>query len=83
VKALVDSMEPCYPDQVDKFWPMFTPFKLGPDYLSEDYAFGQRAMDLGFKTWLDPKSILIHMKYKGLSVFNMPGATVRNSDEVS
>ena len=40
-------------------------------------------MDLGFKTWLDPKSILIHMKYKGLSVFNMPGATVRHNDEVS
>ncbi len=84
IDALVQSMgEPCYPEQPDRFWPMFTPFKLGPDYLSEDYAFGQRAMDLGFKTWLDPKTILIHMKIKGMSVFNMPGATVRRSDEVS
>jgi SAM-dependent methyltransferase len=84
ITALVESLgEPCYPDQPDRFWPMFTPFKLGPDYLSEDYAFGQRALELGFKTWLDPKSILIHMKYKGLSVFNMPGATVRNRDELS
>lgn len=84
ITAMVESLgEPCYPDQPDRFWPMFTPFKQGPDYLSEDYAFGQRAMDLGFKTWLDPKSILIHMKYKGLSVFNMPGATVRHNDEVS
>lgn len=80
IDALVKSMEPCYPDQPDKFWPMFTPFKLGPDYLSEDYAFGQRAMALGFKTWLDPKSILIHLKIKGLSVFNMPGATVRHKE---
>lgn len=84
ITAMVESLgEPCYPNQPDRFWPMFTPFKQGPDYLSEDYAFGQRALDLGFKTWLDPKSILIHMKYKGLSVFNMPGATVRHNDEVS
>lgn len=81
IKALVESLgEPCYPEQPDRFWPMFTPFKLGPDYLSEDYAFGQRALDLGFPTWLDPKSILIHMKIKGLSVMNMPGATVRHRE---
>lgn len=84
IKALIESLgEPCYPDQPDRFWPMFTPFKLGPDYLSEDYAFSQRAADLGFEVWLDPKSILIHLKIKGLSVMNMPGAIVSTTDEVS
>jgi len=78
IAALIESLgDPCYPGNPDQFWPMFQPFKLGPDYLSEDYAFGQRALDLGFKTWLDPKSILIHLKVSGLSVLNMPGATVR------
>lgn len=78
VTALIESLgEPCYPDKPDRFWPMFQPYKLGPDYLSEDYAFGQRALDLGFKTWLDPKTILIHLKIKGLSVLNMPGAEVK------
>lgn len=77
VAALVKTMEPCYPQNPDSFWPMFTPFALGPDYLSEDYAFGQRAMDLGFKTWLDPKAALIHLKVKGMSIHNMPGVERR------
>lgn len=81
IKALVESLgEPCYPDQPDRFWPMFTPMKLGPDYLSEDYAFCQRAIDLGFDVWLDPKSILIHLKLKGMSVMNMPGAIVSTKE---
>lgn len=75
VTALIESLgEPCYPGAPDQFWPMFTPFKHGPDYLSEDYAFGQRALDLGFVTWLDPKAILVHLKLKPLSVLNMDGA---------
>jgi SAM-dependent methyltransferase len=76
VAAMVATMEPCYPDQPDRFWPLFQPFPFEGNYLSEDYAFGQRARDLGFKTWLDPKTILFHLKIKGLSVLNMPGATV-------
>lgn len=77
IEALSQTMPVCYPGQPDAFWPMFQPFALGPDYLSEDYAFGQRARDLGFPTWLDPKTILIHLKVKGLSVLNMPGAKAR------
>lgn len=77
ITALVETMEPCYADQPDKFWPLFQPFPFEGNYLSEDYAFGQRAHDLGFDTWLDPKTVLIHLKIKGLSVLNMPGATVR------
>jgi SAM-dependent methyltransferase len=77
VTAMVATMELCYPDAPDAFWPMFTPFAMDGMYLSEDYAFGERALRLGFDTWLDPKSILIHMKVKGLSVLNMPGAEVK------
>jgi hypothetical protein len=80
IEALTKSMDVCYPDQPDRFWPMFQPFPFEGNYLSEDYAFGQRARDLGFATWLDPKSILIHLKIKGLSVLNMPGAEVRLRD---
>jgi len=82
IEAMSHTMRECYTGQPDAFWPMFQPFPLddvvpgADDYLSEDYAFGQRALDLGFTTWMDPQSILIHLKVKGLSVFNMPGATV-------
>lgn len=77
IAALVETMEPCYPGQPGQFWPLFQPFAKGPDYLSEDYAFGERARELGFSTWLDPRVILIHLKIKGLSVLNMPGAEAR------
>lgn len=80
IEAMTKSMDVCYPGQPDRFWPMFQPFAFEGNYLSEDYAFGQRARDLGFATWLDPKSILIHLKIKGLSVLNMPGAEVRQRD---
>lgn len=47
-------------------WPFFDTFWLtgddgNSDYLSEDYAFGERARQLGFKTYLDPSIILAHM----------------------
>lgn len=74
VKALTESMPICYVTQPDAFWPMFQPFALGDNYLSEDYAFGQRALDLGFPTWMDPKTILHHLKIQALSVLNMKGA---------
>jgi len=71
----------CYANEPDAFWPLFQPFPFEGQYLSEDYAFGQRARDLGFHTWLDPKAILIHLKIKGLSVLNMPGAVARLGGE--
>lgn len=73
VKALIETMEPCYVGQPDSFWPMFQPFALGANYLSEDYAFGERARELGFATWMDPKTILVHLKVQPLSVMNMRG----------
>lgn len=76
VAALVGSLDLCYPGQPDAFWPMFQPFPLGNNYLSEDYAFGERARELGFATWMDPRAILHHLKIQALSVLNMKGATV-------
>jgi SAM-dependent methyltransferase len=73
VAKMVEGLDLCYPDKPDAFWPMFTPFVLGENYLSEDYAFGERAAQLGFATWLDPKTILHHLKIQALSVHNMRG----------
>lgn len=79
IAAIVQTMDLCYPTQIDAFWPMFQPFPLGENYLSEDYAFGERALDLGFKTWMDPKTILHHLKIQALSVLNMRGVTREQS----
>ena len=73
ITALIGTMDECYKGQPDSFWPMFTPFAFGDNYLSEDYAFGERARVLGFATWLDPKTILHHLKIQALSVLNMRG----------
>jgi SAM-dependent methyltransferase len=75
VEALVKDETLCYPTQPDAFWPIFQPFVLGDNYLSEDYAFGERARRLGFATWMDPRIILHHLKTQALSVLNMKGAT--------
>lgn len=47
------------------FWPFYMPFTIpwegdGHMYLSEDWAFCQRAKDAGFKVWLDPSIRLGH-----------------------
>jgi len=48
------------------FWPVFSPFTIEDQpgsfhYLSEDWAFGERARQLGFKAWFDQSIILQHM----------------------
>lgn len=80
IAAMVADMDLCYPTQPDAFWPIFQPFALGENYLSEDYAFGERARERGFATWMDPKTILHHLKVQALSVLNMKGATVKRLD---
>lgn len=81
VAALIETMDECYPGEPDGFWPMFQPFALGANYLSEDYAFGQRALELGFATWMDPRVILHHLKVQALSVLNMRGVTREEAAE--
>jgi hypothetical protein len=75
VAALIETMDVCYPGAEDSFWPMFQPFALDGNYLSEDYAFGERARVLGFPTWMDGRIILHHLKIQALSVYNMKGVT--------
>ena len=48
------------------FWPFYMPFTIpwegdGHMYLSEDWAFCQRARDVGFDCWLDPSIRLGHL----------------------
>jgi len=48
------------------FWPFFSPFIIedAPDsyhYLSEDWAFNERARQLGFRVWFDQSIVLQHM----------------------
>lgn len=60
------------------FWPLFWPSIKGADgaaeYLSEDWAFCQRARDLGFGVWLDPRVELTHMGQAAYTVRTMPSA---------
>lgn len=61
-----------------RMWPFFDTFWLtGPDgkseYLSEDYAFGEVARQLGFKVWLDTTVNLFHMGYYPYCLENMQG----------
>lgn len=63
-------------------WPFFDTFWLtGPDgkseYLSEDYAFGEVARRLGFKTWLDTTVNLYHMGFYPYCLENMQGTVKR------
>jgi len=46
---------------VDEIIPFFMPFAYQGEYLSEDWAFCQRARDAGFKIYLDPRIKLAHM----------------------
>ena len=47
-----------------RLYPFFQPFPKEIDgrwiYISEDWAFCERARDLGFKVWLDPSVFLAH-----------------------
>lgn len=92
VEALIATMPECSNNDLDSFWPLFDcaflhDGKLVEDpttiageqaeYLSEDYAFCERARHLGFKVWLDPSTILGHISKTVYSVFNMKGVEIR------
>ena len=69
-EKLSETLPLCHVNWEDKgldtsFWPFYMPYVIpwegdGHMYLSEDWAFCQRAKDLGFKTWLDPSIRLGH-----------------------
>jgi len=64
-EKLAETLPLCHKGEYWEFWPFFMPFTW-PDerfeniYLSEDYAFCQRARDAGFEVWLDPTIRLGH-----------------------
>lgn len=58
------------------FYPFFSPFTLKDSegahhYLSEDWAFCERARQLGFKVWMDESIILQHMGWYPFSVADL------------
>lgn len=61
----------CHPGTLN-FYPFFDPFPVQKNgkwiHLSEDWAFCQRARNLGFKVWLDPSIFLGH---KGEAVYDL------------
>jgi SAM-dependent methyltransferase len=77
VDALMPTLPWCHESQPWCFKPLFLPFVIddpaagGHNYLSEDWAFVQRARDLGFRAWLDPAIILGHLAQIELNVRNM------------
>lgn len=79
----------CHPNDL-KFYPFFQPFPKEKDgqmvYLSEDWAFCDRAKDLGFKVWLDPSIFLGH---KGEYVYDLmdrvrkPKGNLKDLEEIT
>ena len=69
-QALSEELPLCHRGWSDRgvdtsFWPFYMPYTIpwddeGHIYLSEDWAFCQRAKDMGFKVWLDPSIRLGH-----------------------
>lgn len=75
IDAMVPTMELCHADQPWSFWPLFLPMirEMGQAkaYLSEDWAFCARALDLGFKVYVDPTITLGHLAQVQMDVHNM------------
>ncbi len=62
IAKLIPTLPVCSPQDEGGFWPFFQPFVKDHDYLSEDYAFCQRALELGFTIDLLPDIRLGPMK---------------------
>lgn len=63
---LAEELPLCHRDWTDKgvdtsFYPFFMPFVMDGMYLSEDWAFVQRAREAGFPAYLDPSIRLGHV----------------------
>ena len=77
-QALSEELPLCHRGWNDRgadtsFWPFYMPFTIpwegdGHMYLSEDWAFCQRAKDAGFKVWLDPS---IRVGHIGQTMFTL------------
>lgn len=80
-EAIAATMPLCHGNYDWGFWPMFmcmtrpSPFDASiTEYLSEDWAFSQRAIDLGYEVWLEPSALLTHMGQIGFDIYSMEGS---------
>lgn len=77
----------CHENESWAFWPFFMPMIVEREgvqlYLSEDWAFCERAHALGFKVWLDPSVRIGHLATVEINVGNMQAvhAAVRSGFE--
>lgn len=77
----------CYGNDLETmhWWPFFYAFWIegqrgDVEPLSEDYAFGERARWLGFKTWLDQSIELYHLGQYPYTIQNMKGPGITHHD---
>ena len=77
VAALVETLPLCHATHPWAFWPMFQPYPTedpytgGWNYLSEDYAFCDRARALGFGVWTERTIALGHLSQIQVTLKNM------------
>ena len=73
---LKDDLPLCHPNDFN-FWPFYDPLYVDEAdtgqtiYLSEDYAFCERARRAGFKVWVDPTVRLVHLGEYGYRLEDM------------
>lgn len=80
-EAIAATMPLCHANEEYAFWPLFMP-SLHPsphdptvtEYLSEDWAFCQRATDLGFTVWLETRALPIHLGQAQYDIYTMQGS---------
>lgn len=75
-RKVFEKVSEILPLTTDNFWPFFMPMLSAPrsdgrpEYLSEDWAFCERARNLGFKLFLDLKPRLVHNGRYGFRVID-------------
>lgn len=64
MEAVAGTLPLCHPDEPWRFYPMYQPYVFegprGPIYLSEDFAFVQRAIEAGFTPHIAPNIRIYH-----------------------
>jgi hypothetical protein len=79
LEAMAQTLVPCLDSLTDRsidFWPFFMPMvqetRLGTEYLSEDWAFCERAKELGFKVYAAMRPTLVHYGEIGFTLDGSP-----------
>jgi len=81
-EAIAATQKICILNEQIWFWPMFMPFVYENEergyneYLSEDWAFCERAKQLGFKVWLDRTVQLAHIGQVPFTIAKMSTSQV-------